>query len=326
MGCVSTSKRIIQSFSAFVILALLFGTISIVEVAAPPHGDICSLGIITSDSNIDITHATINMTIATEEGPFDYLQHNIRIDVWLEMTNTDTENESIQLLYSPHWQDWIPGQINSTDYNSSIDCTPLDFKIQILTNISHPRELPYPISNYFPGWVIGSDAIWDPPIIFMLTKFTLAGGENATFHFSDTIRWISGGLDLSVIEFCFRPEQLIADSTKIDFKMKVTDTWRFVRISPYPDDGVESLQEENEYVGIWTIGPPFSPEMLYNAVFDPITAGYAIHLVRNEYWPPTPFDTTTDSGLFTTQIIVVSICGFGVSSLIALIYLIRIRK
>ena len=92
VGSVSTSRRFSQSFCVFVIVALLLGTNSTVGVTATPIGDNCNQGLMVTDSNIDITRATINMSIASAPTSSEYLLHTITVDGRLEMTNTDIEN------------------------------------------------------------------------------------------------------------------------------------------------------------------------------------------------------------------------------------------
>ncbi|MHA2005121.1 MAG: hypothetical protein ACW960_13610 [Candidatus Thorarchaeota archaeon] len=279
------SKKLFEASLALTTVFLLLSATAIIEVSATPIGDNCFLGLLASDSSIDITHAMINLTITSEaSNSSPYLLHNIQLDGKLEMTNFGSKKETILLLYSPCWGGpSIP--FNGTDYYSHIEGISI-VEDSTLANITHPFDLPFPFSTYFPEWVISHEILWYSPTLFVLTNISLEAGNSAVFSFFDTIQWTSEGLDQSAIGFGFMSEQVTNDSTVIDSRIRVPDTWRFIQVWCSPDDGFTSSQTGDEYVGSWSIEPPFTSRFLLNAGPSPISAGFKVTLVQHYSGPP----------------------------------------
>jgi hypothetical protein len=268
--------------------------IAVIEVSAPPIGGSSSSGILTSiGSDIEITDASINMSITSQPFGDMYHVHTIQVFGSFNMTNPSSENAGILLLYSPMWNGYS-SFLNASSFETYIDGTPLIFTNQTLTNITHPRDLPSVFHDRFPDWVYIHDQLWYNYNQFIMLNLSLGPHQCVILRFHDLITVTSLSFNSTSVGFGLGSNQIEKDSTRIRIEITVIDGAQFITVNPYPYDHLAHANIEHDYLYMWNIQPPYSPQLIYGVSPMPIDAGVQVQMEVREYNLPF-IDTTATS-------------------------------
>jgi hypothetical protein len=291
---VRNHKKLSTCFFTILLIISISSRIAVIEVSAPPIGGSSFSGILTSiGSNIEITDVSINMSIVSQPCGDAYHVHTIQLFGSFNMTNPSSENANILLLYCPLWEGFS-SFLNESSLETYIDGTPLFFTNQTLTNITHPRDLPPAFHDRFPDWVYVHDQLWYDHTPFIMMNLSLGPHQGVIFHFHDLITVTSLSFNSTSVGFGLGSDQIEKDSTRIRIQIAVIDGDQFIRVNPYPYDHLTHANIENDYLYVWNIQPPYSPQFFYGVSPMPINAGVQVQMEVREYHLPF-VDTTTTS-------------------------------
>lgn len=293
-----------QSTAYFIILLFVFSIVSflaVTEVIAPPVGGSTSSGFITSiGSEIQITEATINMSITPQDNNDGYHLHSIQLQGTFNMTNPSSENESILLLYSPFWNAYW-SFFNESSLETSIDGSPLSFSNQTLVNITHPREFPSDFHDRFPESVFLYNQTWFSTIPFTLMNLSFGPHQSIIFHFNDLITVTSISVSYTEVGFGLAPDQIVSDSTHIRIQITVINGTQFIRVNPNIQDHLIDSREGTDCIYTWDVQPPYSSQIIPGSSPYPIQAGFSVQMTVSEYNLTWETSTSTTSETSTTE-------------------------
>ena len=265
----------------------------IVNVAAPPFGAVCFPGLITgTNQDLIISDAEVIMTALFVPMPPRY-RCDVSLEITLNLTNPYNSETGLYLLYNPSWgssSENVTG--SSPDWTLDGDCVAMSNST--FYNLTHPRELPEEFHDRFPSWVWVHEQIWYNINNLTLVNLTLGPRQNRLFHFVDSFRVDTYDIiDYFEVGFGFSAGQIQNDETIITMRIEMLQSAHYYSVSFTPDETASITRVGEDYIGEWFLEYPYSAEMLYGVLPEPIRGGCAGYILIHQVNYPPPVENTT---------------------------------
>lgn len=277
--------RRILAIGLFLILIVSLHVVSVHKAAAPPlfYGYTCGL-ISALDTDIRLSHATVNAVIIPDYTDEENLTHSIEASSSYNITNT--ADHDVSFLTSYVRSSWTPSDTYSIiPKNITIEGNSSMYNASIVYNISAQAELPERIGSRYPSGLFSS--FIDPRID--VVNLTMAAHAELVLSVQIILLVQCYG-DCFDFRYGLDMQKLRADSTQLDGRWDVSNTSLLVKTDFLNGHSRSVNQVGDSLVATWSISDwDWDSEVPYPGLQideDVFSEYIGVQLWQSEYFPP----------------------------------------
>ena len=271
----------------FLILIVSLHAVSIPQAAAPPFSYGYTCGLISAlDTDIRISHATVNAAIIPDNADGENL--TLSIEVFSSYNLTNTADHEVSFLTSYVRISMTPNiAFTSIQKNVSIEGNSFLYNASIVYNISTQTDIPEGIGSRYTSGFFSS--FMDPRID--VVNLTMAAHAELVLAVR-TIFVVKCIGDCFDFRYGLDMEKLEADSTQLDGRLDVSNTSLLIRTDFLNSHSRSVNQVGDSLVARWSISDwDWGGESTYPGFqidYDVFSDFIGVQLWQSEYSPPGP--------------------------------------